>query len=118
MSLDSQSLLTLQNAQTQVDARNQAKFQALSQESTAVARGQSKDGNAKLGLDFETMCLSNLLKPMFEGLSSDGPFGGGQGEEAMKSFYIDAIARQMAKHGGIGISDMMQKQLLKLQEAG
>jgi Rod binding domain-containing protein len=118
MSMDTQSLLTLQTAQTQVDSQNQAKFQTLAKASAAAARGQSTDTKAKLGLDFETMCLSNLLKPMFEGLSSDGPFGGGQGEEAMKSFYIDAIAKQMAKHGGIGISDMMQKQLLKLQEAG
>jgi len=118
MSMDTQSLLTLQTAQVQVDTQNQARFQALAKTSTAAARGQSNDHIAKLGLDFETMCLSNLLKPMFEGLSTDGPFGGGQGEAAMKSFYIDAIAKQMAKHGGIGISDMMQKQLLKLQEAG
>jgi Rod binding domain-containing protein len=118
MSLDTQSLLTLQTAQTQVDTQNQAKFQAMAKASTAAARGQGTDHIAKLGLDFESMCLSSLLKPMFEGLKTDGPFGGGQGEEAMKSFYIDAIAKQMARHGGIGISDMMQKQLLKLQEAG
>ncbi len=116
--MDSNALLTLQSSQFQVDTQNQAKFQTLAKASSAVARGQSNDKIAKLGLDFESMCLSNLLKPMFEGISSDGPFGGGQGEEAMKSFYLDAIAKQMAKHGGIGISDMMQKQLLKLQEAG
>jgi Rod binding domain-containing protein len=28
------------------------------------------------------------------------------------------MASQMAKRGGIGISDMMQSQLLKLQEKG
>ncbi len=118
MSLDSQALLSLQSSQLQVDTQNQAKYQALAKTSAASARGQSTDHIAKLGLDFETMCLSNLIKPMFEGLKSDGPFGGGQGEEMMKSFYIDAIAKQMAKHGGVGISAMMQKQLLKLQEAG
>lgn len=118
MSFDNQSLLTLQTAQTQVDRQNQAKYQTLAKASAAAARGEGTDRNAKLGLDFETMALSNLLKPMFDGLKTDGPFGGGQGEEAMKSFYIDAIAKQMAQHGGIGISNMMQKQLLKLQEAG
>ena len=64
------------------------------------------------------MCLTNLLSPMFEGLQTDGPFGGGHAEETMRSFYVGAMAGQMAKRGGIGISDMMQSQLLKLQEKG
>lgn len=106
--MDSTSLLTLQSAQTAAQAGVQQ------QATSALGHGKS---NAKLGLDFEAMCLSNMLSPMFEGLSTDGPFGGGQGEDAMRSFYIDAIAHQMARRGGIGISDMMQKQLLKLQEA-
>ncbi len=54
---------------------------------------------------------------MFEGLSTDGPFGGGEGEQAMRSFYLDAMAKEMAKRGGVGISNMMQKELLKLQGA-
>ena len=107
--MDSSALLTLQAAQTQAQASTQA--------STTAALNAGKSKNAKLGLDFETMCLSNLISPMFEGLKTDGPFGGGQGEEAMRSFYIDAMAKGMAQRGGIGISDMMQKQLLKLQEA-
>lgn len=106
--MDSSALLTLQAAQTQAQAATQA--------STTAALAGTKTKNAKLGLDFETMCLSNLISPMFEGIKTDGPFGGGQGEEAMRSFYIDAMAKGMAQRGGIGISDMMQKQLLKLQE--
>lgn len=73
--------------------------------------------NAKLGQQFESMALSQLLAPMWEGLQTDGPFGGGQAEETMRSFYVDAIAKEMAKKGGIGISAMMQKELLKLQGA-
>lgn len=106
--MDTAALLTLQNAQT---TSGTAAQQALASQ---MKNGKS---NAKLGLDFEFMCLSNLLKPMFEGLSTDGPFGGGEGKSAMRSFLIDAIGKQMAQHGGIGISDMMQKQLLKLQGA-
>ena len=107
--MDTASLLTLQAAQTsaQTGAQNAV--------TSAMANG-SKDKGAKLGQDFETMCLSNLLAPMFDGLSTDGPFGGGQGEEAVRSFYTDAIAKQVTLHGGIGISSMMQKQLLKMQE--
>ena len=104
--MDSTSLLTLQSAQTKAGA---AQTQAL----TVAAHAK----NAQLGLKFEIMALSQLLQPMFEGLQTDGPFGGGQGEETMRSFYIDAIAKEMAKKGGVGISSMMQKELLKLQGA-
>ena len=105
--MDSTALLTLQSAQFAAQTATQQ------QSVSAASHGK---GNAKLGLDFEAMCLSNMLTPMFEGLTTDGPFGGGQGEGAMRSFYIDAIAHHLAKRGGIGISDMMQKQLLRMQE--
>lgn len=112
--MDTNALLTLQAAQSQASAATQSRLAG-----AAHAAGQSPNDakNAKLGKDFETMCLSNLLSPMFDGLSTDGPFGGGQAEASMRSFYIDAIAKNMAQRGGIGISDMMQKQLLKLQES-
>lgn len=105
--MDSASLLTLQSAQTNAGIKAQA--------SATSALSTKATDPKKLGLDFESMCLSQLISPMFEGLKSDGPFGGGEGEEAMKSFYIDAIGKEMAKHGGVGISSLMQKELLKLQ---
>ncbi|MFT4075382.1 MAG: rod-binding protein [Asticcacaulis sp.] len=122
--MDSSSLLTLQAAQTQTATSQQKKTSAaVLQAASGTDADKATDktsgkSNAKLGLDFETMCLSNLLSPMFEGLQTDGPFGGGEGEEAMRSFYVDAIAKQMAQRGGLGISDMMQKQLLQMQEQG
>ncbi len=106
--MDTTALLTLQAAQASAQGNTQA--------ATMSAMDHTKGKNAKLGLDFESMCLSNLLTPMFEGLQTDGPFGGGEGEAAVRSFYIDAMAKQMAQRGGLGISEMMQKQLLKLQE--
>lgn len=107
--MDSSALLTLQSAQTSAGIHAQQAASA-----THAAKGTDPK---KLGLDFESMVLSQMISPMFEGLSTDGPFGGGEGEEAMKSFYIDAIGKEMAKHGGVGISAMMQKELLKLQGA-
>ncbi|MFT3995971.1 MAG: rod-binding protein [Asticcacaulis sp.] len=70
----------------------------------------------KIGTAFESMVVSEMLRPMFDSLSTDGMFGGGEGEDAFKSFYVDAIAAQMVKAGGLGVSDMVQKQLLSLQE--
>ena len=109
--MDSSALLTLQAAQT--SAQTGAQKNALS----ALANAKDPKKNAKLGLDFETMTLSNLLSPMFEGLKTDGVGGGGEAEDTMRSFYVDAMAKEMAKRGGIGISSMMQKELLKMQGA-
>ena len=108
--MDSSALLTLQSAQTQAGA---AQTNALA----AAAHTKNAAKNAELGQKFESMALSNLLSPMWDGLSTDGPFGGGQAEGTMRSFYVDAIAKEMTKKGGIGISSMMQKELLKLQGA-
>jgi peptidoglycan hydrolase FlgJ len=70
---------------------------------------------AKTGSEFETMVLSQLLKPMFEGLQTDGMFGGGEGEEAFKSLYIDSMAKQITQKGGVGISSLIQKELIRMQ---
>ena len=64
---------------------------------------------------FEASFLSSMLQPMFEGLSTDAPFGGGQGEAMFKSFMTDAIAKQTAKRGGLGIAATVQREMLKLQ---
>jgi len=80
---------------------------------SAASSPNTKTG--KTGADFETMVLSELLKPMFEGLSSDGLFGGGEGEEAFKSVYVDAIAKQITQKGGIGISSVIQSELIRMQ---
>lgn len=67
---------------------------------------------------FEASFLSQMLKPMFEGLSTDGPFGGGQAEETWRSFMIDAMAKQTVKAGGVGLADQVVSEMLRMQEQG
>jgi Rod binding domain-containing protein len=67
---------------------------------------------------FETSFLSQMLKPMFEGLSTDGPFGGGQAEETWRGFMIDAMAKQTVRAGGIGLADQVVSEMLRMQEQG
>jgi Rod binding domain-containing protein len=56
-----------------------------------------------------------MLQQMFEGVATDGPFGGGFGEEMFRSMMTDAMAKQMTKAGGIGVSDTVQREILKMQ---
>lgn len=67
---------------------------------------------------FETSFLSQMLKPMFEGLKTDGMFGGGEAEGQWRSFMIDAMAKQTVKAGGIGLADQVVAQMIKMQEQG
>ena len=59
-----------------------------------------------------------MLKPMFEGLETEGTFGGGEAEGTWRTFLIDAMAKQTAKAGGIGLADDVMAEMMKMQEMG
>ena len=67
---------------------------------------------------FEASFLAQMLKPMFAGLSTEAPFGGGEAEGTWRGFLVEAMARQTVKAGGIGLADQVVAQMLKMQEAG
>ncbi|MEO0413309.1 MAG: rod-binding protein [Pseudomonadota bacterium] len=53
---------------------------------------------------------------MFSGLETDGPFGGGNSEEMYRSMMVQEYGKAISASGGIGISDVIERQLLSLQE--
>lgn len=65
---------------------------------------------------FEASFLSQMMKPMFEGLSTDGPFGGGQAEAQWRGFLVDAMAKQTVRAGGIGLADQVLAEMMRMQE--
>ena len=65
---------------------------------------------------FEGVFITQMLGEMFDGISTDGPTGGGQGEAMFRSLMIDEYGKQMASQGGFGLSDSIQRELLKVQE--
>ena len=52
---------------------------------------------------------------MMKDVNTSEPFGGGRGEEMFKSFMTDAMAKQVVKSGGVGVSSVVAKEMLKLQ---
>ena len=56
-----------------------------------------------------------MLGQMMNQVGVSDAFGGGQGEQMFKSFFTDAVAKQVTKAGGIGVSDQVAKEMLKLQ---
>ncbi len=57
-----------------------------------------------------------MMGTMFEGIPTDGPFDGGPGEEMFRSLMVDEYSKQMAAQGGIGLSQSITRELLKMQE--
>lgn len=71
---------------------------------------------AKAGRDFEEMFLTQMLAPMFEGLRTEGAFGGGFGEKMFRSLQVTEYARAIVQSGGIGIANAVARELITLQE--
>lgn len=78
-------------------------------------------GNAaaakKAAQDFEGVFISEVLGSMFEGISTEPPFGGGQGEAMFRSLMLDEYGKQIASQGGFGLARAVTRELLKTQEA-
>ena len=83
----------------------------------AAPTAPNRDKIEETAKAFEATFISQMLKPMFEGLSTDGPFGGGEAEGTWRSFMLDAIAKTTVKAGGIGLADTVMSEMLKMQEA-
>lgn len=84
---------------------------------TAPGKTANADVAKQKAQDFESVFISQMLGQMFSGISTDGPFGGGQGEEMFRSLMVDEYGKQIAAQGGIGLADTVARQLLKHQEA-
>jgi Rod binding domain-containing protein len=80
------------------------------------ARRPSTADINKSAQDFEAMFATEMLQPMFEGVSVDPMFGGGHGEEVMRSFMLQEYGKIIAKSGALGIANSVKSEMLRAQE--
>ena len=67
--------------------------------------------------DFEAMALGQLLSPMFETVDiAHSAFGGGEAEAMWQPMLVDAIAKQSASSGGLGLAPQVFAAMLRAQE--
>ena len=59
--------------------------------------------------------MAQMLRPMFEGLSTEAPFGGGHAEETWRGFMIDEMGKQISRSGGIGLADQVMAEMIRMQ---
>lgn len=91
---------------------------ALSATQPKVPLGTAKNASEaeKVAKDFESVFINEFLGSMFEGIKTDGPFGGGPGEEIFRSLMLEQYSKTIANQGGFGLADSVKRQLLSLQE--
>lgn len=105
--MDSLSTLTATTAQM---AQTAPKLPLTGDAKNAAARQQAAE-------DFEAVFISQMLMPMLNTVEVDPMFGGGHAEETWRGILAEETGKEMARAGGIGIADMVAKEMLKLQEA-
>jgi len=73
----------------------------------------------KAATEFEAVAIGELLAPMFATVdTAHGLFGGGEAEATWRPMMVQAIGRQMAAHGGLGLADSIYSALMRAQENG
>lgn len=83
---------------------------------TRAAKTRNEAAVDKSAQEFEAMFLAQMLQPMFEGLGSDGYFGGGPGEKAYRGMLVEEYGKAIARAGGVGIAEKVKAEMIKLQE--
>ncbi len=66
--------------------------------------------------EFEAVFVAEMMKPMFEGISTDGMFGGGKAEEIFRGMLLQEYGKMMAQTGNVGIADSVKQEMIKMQE--
>ena len=79
----------------------------------SAAMDDSKAANA--AKEFEAVFISQMLTPMFEGIETDGMFGGGSAENIYKSMMLEEYGKLIAANGGIGIGSAVKAEMLQMQ---
>ena len=67
--------------------------------------------------EFESVFLSEMLGPMFEGIDTEGLGGGGMGEQIFRPMLVERYAEAIGRAGGVGIADAVVREFMRMQEA-
>ncbi|MBL4906928.1 MAG: rod-binding protein [Sneathiella sp.] len=77
---------------------------------------QSPDKVRAAAEEFEAFFLSQFLNSMSAGVETNDTFGGGESEKIFRSMLNDEYSKSMSRQGGVGIADVVYREMLALQE--
>jgi len=67
--------------------------------------------------EFEAVFVAEMMKPMFEGIETEAPFGGGKGEEVFRGMLLQEYGKIVSQTGSIGIADQVKEAMIRMQSA-
>jgi len=85
-------------------------------QNSAITQPDKMKGADKAAKDFEGVFISEMLSHMFEGQKTDPEFGGGEGEDMVKSMLTNEYGKKMAEGNGIGLSGAIKDMMIKMQQ--
>jgi Rod binding domain-containing protein len=65
--------------------------------------------------EFEAMFLTEMIRPIYDGIEVDPVFGGGKTEEIFRGFMLEEYGKMMAATGQLGIADSVREQMIAMQ---
>ncbi len=80
--------------------------------STALANAPAL---RRAATEFESQAIAAMFRPVFDAMPTKGPFGGGSAEGHWRPMLVDAIARDFARAGGLGLGQAVYAELLRAQ---
>jgi len=81
-----------------------------------AAKNKELEKLERTAQEFEAVFISEMMKPMFEGISTEAPFGGGKGEEVFRSMMIQEYGKLLSQTGSVGIADSVKEQMIQMQD--
>jgi peptidoglycan hydrolase FlgJ len=84
---------------------------------TVVAHRDATPAEKHTAQEFESVFLTEMLQPMFEGIGTDGIGEGGEGEEMFRPMLIEQYAHAISKAGGLGLANHVLSELTRMQTA-
>ena len=90
--------------------------QPLSARETTVRPTGDVEAARTAAEEFEAVFVSQMLEHMFAGIRTDGPFGGGRGEEIFRSMMLTEYGQMISGSGGVGIAEQVMAEILRLQD--
>lgn len=83
----------------------------------AVSRkGVSKEKLEQTAKDFEAVFMAQMIKPMWDGIETDGMFGGGPGEDAMRDLLVQEYGKAMVRNDQYGLSPAIMDAMIRMQQ--
>lgn len=95
-----------------------ADAQAFDRVSRQLSGARSERETAAAAREFEAMFIAQMLKPVFETLPREGMFGGGPGEKVFQGLLVEQYGRAVAASGGVGIAEIVEREMLARQGEG